>query len=181
MIEAMLPALEMPPTPNFLSYMAVGVFTFAYVNFAPGKLHTFRLYRPKLVGGLQSSCEKKKVKQHEICGKFVLKNNNSRRNHNLALAVNAPQAKGKLSSCSNQQNPKYRNSPAPFLESSPWKDCHTITFSLENPKCAGVHSCCCSHICLSVWGKLASLRQNKYKLQIGFAWQMNCRADHIKI
>lgn len=62
MIEAMLPALEKPPTPNFLSYMAVGVFTFAYVNFAPGKLHTFRLYRPKLVGGLQSSCEKKKSK-----------------------------------------------------------------------------------------------------------------------
>jgi len=72
-----------------------------------------------------------KKKQHKICEKFLL-NNNNRGNHNLALAVNAQQAKGKLSSCSSQK-PKHQ---FPFLESPkrlsyhlPWRTHNAVEFT----------------------------------------------------
>jgi len=73
MIEAMLPALETqnPPQLTFCHICLLAFFTFAYVNFAPGKLHTFHFVciAQKLVGGLQGGSPKKKRKRNSI--KFV--------------------------------------------------------------------------------------------------------------
>jgi len=64
MIEAMLPALETQnPPPSQLTFCHIcllAFFTFAYVNFAPGKLHTFHFVciAQELVGGSPKKNEK---------------------------------------------------------------------------------------------------------------------------